>query len=261
MVDVQRCLGVMSPILLAGILAACQGAEPQAEDTQTGDVSIRHEQVGNQELQSRDGETDVLYAKAGPDDLFFAWLYLQEAVSLATQPESVDHAMALAGVDRISDYQYDQDDSLQLSAFDFEMNLADERISLIVASVFAIGDADQDSVLRPEELTELAIDPELFAHYGDRLQFQLESAMISSIAGDDGMIDRGELANFLRVMSGAVSDYRDRLGDQAYRLQLLKSWDGVLSPFDLDHDGHLDSTEYRNFREHRSDKLEQLRML
>ncbi len=175
----------------------------------------------------------------GPDEAFFAALYLQKAFQLS---ETLHQPSLNAGMNLTAE---------RVNAFDFAANYTEKRLQLMSHALLRLGDTDGDLRLTEAEFIALKLDLNLFGMGAGSIGHQYHQALFRQLATGNNGLGLDELKTLLRGLAPAVKTALDQLSPQDQRLEVLRGWQNVLKTFDKNGDGSLSLEEQRSLREER----------
>lgn len=220
-------------------LGACRVAPSKAPLSQEGTGTV------DTPSSSSDTASDS-QAVVGPDDAFFVARFLDQIASFTQSAETLE----LVDVASLPPLPFQ-------SAYDFGANLQDRRLELLAKTLLFLGDKDHDEKLSLPELSALQWSPRTLGSLSETKSLNLGRGSLVSLAGDDGLWDRGEIKFLIRNIahllqkSFALSSERDAC---------LREWRLLLKSFDRDTDGQLSWEEQQELRAERAKLLENLEL-
>ena len=206
-------------------LASCQGAsEPEGAPTSGG---------GQQKTEAVEHSSEGV---VGPDEAFFAALYLQKAFQLS---QTISKPSLAAGLKLSAD---------RVNAYDFAANYTEKRLELMSHALLQLGDSDGDKRLNEAEFQSLKLDLSLFGLGSGSMGHQYNQEIYRQLTAEGGTLGLDEIKTFLRGLAPAVKEVLDQSSAQDQRLEIIRSWQNVLKPYDKNGDGSLSIDEQRNLR-------------
>jgi hypothetical protein len=186
-------------------------------------------------------ESDSSEGVVGPDDAYFAGVYLESVfkVSKANPHPSLDDTLSL-GREKAPE------------AFDFAANLMPKRLDLMSRILISLGDKDKDATLSLEEFQAVKLIPELQGAV-EAIGHDFDKEVFETIAGDDSQLSSEEIKVLLVNVAGQVQ--LSKLSRQEIRQALEQGWKKILAFYDEDKDGKMSLTEQRKLRKERANML------
>lgn len=235
MLKVNRKFG--SVMFGLAFLAACQAPQKPQDEA-----------ISNQEGASTSAQVDASEGVVGPDEAFFAEYYLEQVFQYS-QENANPQTESGAGWNIAPQ---------SVSAFDFKANFTEQRLGLMVKSLYLLGDTDGDGALSEREFAALRLDPTLFGVNQEARTHGFGSSFFLRLAGGDELLQTDECLGFLRDIGPAVKEMLDRSTAQEQRRGLVKSWEKVLGRYDADQSGNLSLQEQRELRKDRASLVTRL---
>jgi hypothetical protein len=226
-----------SVLLSFALLAACHVSQKPQDET-----------VSSQDLMTESTQVHASEGLVGPDEAFFAALYLQQVFQYSRKHSN---PAIENGAGRVVA-------PASVSAFDFQANFTEQRLHLMSQSLYLHGDLDRDGNISESEFASLKIDPTLLGIEGDRLSHGYEQTLFRRLAGADDLLQAEECVDFLRDIGPMIKSMVDHSPAQEQRRRLIKSWEQVLGRYDADQNGSLSLHEQRELRKDRATLISRL---
>lgn len=215
-------------------LLACQGGSTPEE--------IKEQQAANEVVEhSSEG-------MVGPDDAFFAGLYLEQIFrsSQGQQKPQLNPSLSLA------------QEHAQVQAFDFAANFSEARLQLMVNTLLQLGDSDKDGALGEAEFLALKLDLSVLGLGKKTVDHQYSRELFQQAAGEQASLDTEGLKSLLRGLAPLVKASIDQKSAKEQRLEVIRAWEKILAQYDADQSGSLNATEQRALRQERSEIMARL---
>lgn len=214
-------------------LVACSSGAPKAESEADSKQSNADNAPSASSLESDSSEGVV-----GPDDAYFAGVYLESVfkASKANPNPALESSLSLTR-------------EKSVEAFDFAANFQEKRLNFMSGVLLKLGDKDADGELSSEEFLAVQLLPE-FKGASESLGHDFNKELFVSIAGDDELLSRDEIGELLvRVAS---QSQLSKLTKSEIRKSLEQGWKKILSSYDEDKDGKTNLAEQRKLRKERA---------
>lgn len=182
-------------------------------------------------------ESDSSEGVVGPDDAYFAGVYLESVFKASRSNPSP----ALTGGFSLAREKV-------VEAFDFAANLQPKRLGLMSRIVLELGDKDSDKALSAEEFKAVQLIPELKG--GEAIGHEFSEELFKQIAGEDELLSHEEIKEMLAKL--ADQSQLAKLSKNEIRKALESGWEKVLLSFDENKDGKVSLEEQRKLRKERA---------
>ncbi|RZA12615.1 MAG: hypothetical protein EOP10_31140 [Proteobacteria bacterium] len=224
--------------LLACTLVACDNGAvaPKSEiTTQTKQASADNAPSASS-LESDSSEGVV-----GPDDAYFAGVYLESVfkVSKANPHPALDSSLSL-GKEKSPE------------AFDFAANLMPKRLNLMSRILISLGDKDKDGSLNLDEFQAVQLAPELQGAV-EAIGHDFDKELFETVAGSDDLLSAEEIKVLLTNVAGQIQ--LSKLSKKEIRQSLEEGWEKILAAYDENKDGKMSLAEQRKLRKERASIL------
>ena len=183
-------------------------------------------------------ESDSSEGVVGPDDAYFAGVYLESVFksSKANPRPNLDGSLALG-----------KEKSVEV--FDFAANFQAKRLGLMTRILTTLGDKDKDGQLSSEEFLTVQLIPELKGSI-DAISHEFNKELFDAVSGEDELLSAEEI----KVLLTQVAEHSQlaKLSKKEMRKALESGWEKILLSYDDDKDGKLSLDEQKKLRKDRS---------
>lgn len=222
--------------LMAWGLVACSSAATKTESPVESKQSNADNAPAASSLESDSSEGVV-----GPDDAYFAGVYLESVfkASKSNPHPALDNGLSLSK-------------DKPVEAFDFAANFQAKRLKLMSGILMALGDKDKDGQLSSEEFLAIQLMPELQGA-SEAISHEFDKELFDAAAGEDELLSREEIADLL--VKVASESQLSKLSKQDIRKALEQGWEKILASYDEDKDGKTSLSEQRKLRKERANLI------